>query len=242
MSTRKHLTAVAGLLVMAGGVVAGLPAFGEVSVNTDREGNYRYTSFLVTETPEEILFWAPVRDIAPARILNPQGDLFGDGRPAIFNDAGGGTPLVVWSQRSGGTGVLVWSSWEGDGWSPPRWVHPLPGLAEDRDPVLAADRSGRVHLIWWREEEGRGRVYASRFLGAAGWSPPRPISPVSVDARHPAVDRRSDRPAVVFHDRHGRPRGSMPLPPWGRLQAESYTNEKTHSDSDGLTDDPDVLP
>jgi hypothetical protein len=242
MLTRNCLKEYPALLVVIGALLAVVPAAGEVSVNTDPEGDYLYTSILVSEAPNDILFWTPVRNIASQRFLNPQGDLYGDGRPAVIDDRRSGSPVVVWTRPSGRATVLVWSTWEGNGWTPPRWLHPLSGAAGDFDPVLATDASGRIHLVWWRDEGGKGRVFWSRFLGQGGWTPPRPISPAGADARYPAVDLESDRPGILWFDKRGKRVGTAPLSPSTGDQVYSTANEKIQSGSDGLTDDPDVLP
>lgn len=239
MLRKRILARVFGLL--AGIVLMGTWVFGEVSVNFDAEGNYRYTSFLVEPGLEGNRFWTPVRGIERQRILNPEGDLFGDGRPALVDDPQSGSPLAVWPVRSGRSAVLVWSIWEENGWSPPRWVHSISSPFEDRDPVLAVDSDGQVHLVWWKNQEGRGIVIRSRFLGEAGWSLPRPISSRGIDARYPEIEITGNGPAVVFRSngKFGQPiplnKGIIPSGATDQL-------EKNSSGNDGLTDDPDVLP
>lgn len=235
-----------GILIRVSGLLAGIVlmstwVFGEVSINSDAEGKYLYTSFLVGQGLDGNRFWTPVREIDPGRVLNPEGDLFGDGRPALMDDPHSRSPLAVWSMRSGRSAALVWSTWEGNGWSLPRWVHPFNSPFEDRDPVLAIDSVGQIHLIWWKNQEGRGTIFRSRFLGEAGWSLPRPISSMGIDARYPEIEITGNGPAVVFRS-NGKGGHSIPLN-WGAsLSGSGDQLEKTSTGNNGLTDDPDVLP
>lgn len=218
------------------------PARGEVSVNTDPEGNYRYTSLLVEAGEAGIRFWTPVRAIDPTRVLNPDGDVYGDGPPALVDASAEPFPLAVWSRGSGGGRYLVWSRWEANGWRPARWAHGLPGPFVDRDPVLAAAPDGSVHLLWWREEGGPARMYWSRYLDPAGWSQPIPVACRSVDhrsARAPALPI----PPVPVLLADGRPGRCVPVLPPSALSADSGSNQAGESGAgDGLTDDPDILP
>lgn len=239
LSPLRTAAALAGTAVL---LLGSPPARGEVSVNTGPEGNYRFTSFLVEPVDTGIRFWTPVRAIDPARLLNPDGDQYGDGRPAVVDAAGEPFPLVVWSRPSAGGRYLVWSRWEASGWSPARWVHGLPGPSLDRDPVLAAAPDGSIHLVWWREEGGPARIYWSRYLAPAGWSQPIPVACRAVEQRFARANAVPIPPVPVLQA-DGRPGLCVPVLPPSVYAPDSESNDATESGhDDGLTDDPDILP
>ncbi|MBI4161627.1 MAG: hypothetical protein HY509_04190 [Acidobacteria bacterium] len=219
------------------------PVHAEVSVNTDPDGNYCYTSLLVEAGEAGIRFWTPVRAIDPTRVLNPDGDEYGDGPPALVDASGEPFPLAVWSRGSGGGRYLVWSRWEANGWRPAGWVHGLPGPFVDRDPVLVAAPDGSVHLVWWREEGGPARMYWSRYLVPAGWSQPIPVACRSSD-HGPAHAASLPFPPVPVLLADGRSDRCVPVVPTSVYSADSGSNGATTGSGagNGLTDDPDVLP
>ena len=68
-----------------------------------------------------------------------------------------------------------------------RAVDATGGTADDLDPAIDFDRTGRPIVAWWRDEGGQGRVYFSVFL-ASRWLEPMPITTPGVDAREPTIE------------------------------------------------------
>ncbi len=243
MKNRIFETGATGFLLLAMGMVPAIRA--EVSVNSDERGNYRYLSYLVTEGTSSPGPWTPIRIVETGRLLNPHGDLHGDGIPAFVDHPGTGQPLVVWSRNGTGGSQLVWSSWEGDGWSPERWVASLNHPFEDRNPRVGVDPEGTIHLVWWRQEDGEfGRVYWSRFLPSGEWTEPARISSEFDDARYPRLLAQGSRIAVQFRSGD---RWNSPIPLWGPFQGSGFhslgdSTRAAGAEPDYLTDDPDILP
>jgi hypothetical protein len=87
------------------------------------------------------------------------------------------------------------------------------GPVASRLAALAADASGRVHVVWTRYDDGVGKVYYRQWAGPGGgaWNAPqRRISVPGVYAGYPAVALdRLGRPAVVWY---GIREGPVPVP------------------------------
>lgn len=233
----------AGILLIATAI--GPTPRAEISVNADANGEFRYLSFLVPQGDQGSRNWTPVRKVDPLRVLNPQGDLYGDGAPTFLEDPTTGLPLVVWSRRGTGGSDLVWSTWEGDGWSRPSWVDVVDHPYEDRNPRLGIDAQGGIHLVWWRERErGAGTVYWSRFLPTGEWSEPTALSADFEDARHPKLGSRDGALSVRYRIGN-RWSGPIPLAPATSGSGSAFLEDSARASSaeaDQLTDDPDILP
>ena len=127
------------------------------------------------------------------------------------------TPAGLMAAYAGGAGdppqiLLVASRDGGAHWSP--LGQASDGPVASRLAALAADSSGRVHMVWTRYDDGVGKVYYREWVpsargGAAGaWTAAqRRISPGGRYAGYPAVALdRSGRPHVVWYGiREGQP-------------------------------------
>jgi hypothetical protein len=164
----------------------------EVSVKTDRKGDYQMTQVTTSGGRSAARVWSVVGRSPGKRALNPEGDRNGDLWPSIAeHNLAPHHPLVVWSRYNGSQYDLAWSRWERTGWEPVRWVHEGDGQGDDLDADVAFDPvRGRPFLVWWRNENGTGRVYLSVFL-ASEWLAPYQISEQHTDGRFPRIE---------FHD------------------------------------------
>lgn len=178
------------------------PAFAEVSVRVNRDGEYLATQvFFAGAYSAERKIWTPRgRGIRKAEVLNAFGDVAGDLWPAICEDPNPPYyPIVVWSHFGGVDYDLVWSRWTGDSW---RDVEPIFGSAEpgdDLDPNLVFDLSSRPYVVWWRDEPGAAQVYASALVGNR-WTSPILISDVAVDSRYPTVELNIEGTLTVTYE------------------------------------------
>src|SRR5579859_298454 len=126
-------------------------------------------------------------------------------------------PAALVAAYAGGAGgapqiLLVASRDGGAHWAP--LAQASDGPVASRLAALAADSSGRVHVVWTRYDDGVGKVYyrewarPARGGGAGAWtSPQRRISPGGSYAGYPAVALdRAGRPHVVWYGiREGQP-------------------------------------
>jgi hypothetical protein len=159
----------------------------EVSVRTDRDGHYVTTQVTVSGPHgKETKIWSPSgRGNRRAAPLNPYGDANGDLFPAIAESTDSTRhPWVVWSRFNGVSYDVAWSRWTDNGWSPIEWISPGSGLEDDLDPDVAFDKSGRTYCVWWSEEDGTGRVYASNYEGRR-WTGAYLLSDPAEDSRYP---------------------------------------------------------
>jgi len=182
------------------------PVFAEISVRTDRDGEYLSTQvFYAGAYGSEKKVWSPRGiGIRKAEVLNPQGDSNGDLWPEIReNSVKPYYPLVVWSRFSGADFDLVWSAWTGKAWSEIEWIFGRAEAGDDLDPALVFDSGGRPYLVWWRDEAEGGRVYASTLV-AGRWTAPFLISDPGLDCRYPflRVDA-SDQLTVSYETKDG---------------------------------------
>lgn len=200
---RKLVSTALGVALWAAGGTQSARA--EVSAEVDALGNYLRTVVLSNASVNNPKIWSSHRQRAQYVPLNPGGDLNGDLFPAIVeNPLQYNRPWVVWSRFDGGDYALAWSRWSG-AWEPIRWVGTA-GVAaggDDLDPALTLDLLGRPYVVWWRDEQGVGRVYLSVFLDTR-FMDPLAVSDGGVDSRHPSVAVEGDL-IVVRYETPGGP-------------------------------------
>jgi len=173
--------------------------YAEVSVRTDRDGEYIATQvFYVGGYGADRKIWTPRgRGVRNAEVLNAYGDATGDLWPSICESPNAPYyPVVVWSRFSGVDYDLAWSRWTGDAWRAVEWLFGTFESGDDLDPDVIIDSSGRPYVVWWREEIGGGRVYASAQL-VNRWTEPFLISDPQVDSRYPTIVLDVDDNLVV---------------------------------------------
>jgi hypothetical protein len=193
------LGAAAATVLLAPGAVA------EISVRTDRTGQYVRTQMIPAGDYTNPRIWTVRSRGIHFRALNPRGDLRGDLWPTIVESSQAPHhPWAVWSGFNGEGYSLVWARWTERGWSDTEGVANVPG--SDFDPDLAFDASGRPYVVWWaRGADGRGDVYLSVFL-INRWMQPVRLTRSAVDARYPSVEILDDGTVSV---RYLTPRGTI---------------------------------
>lgn len=160
----------------------------EVSVKTDRKGQYQMTQVTTAGSRSAARVWSVSSRSAGKRALNPEGDRNGDLWPSIAESTvAPHHPLVVWSRYNGSEYDLAWSRWDRTTWEPVRWVEAQSNIGDDLDADLSFDRRGRPFVAWWRDEGGIGRVFLSVFSGG-DWIAAYPVSEAGVDGRYPVLD------------------------------------------------------
>lgn len=179
--------------VLAAAAAIAFPALAEVSAETDPTGNYLRTIVSTNSSLRNLRIWTVTKIRPNYYPLNPQGDLNGDLWPLIAeNPVDGRRPFVVWSRFTGSQFDLGWSRWTASGWTPIQWVEPAPAVpGDDLDPSVAFSGEGRPHLVWWRNENGVGRVYLSLFL-VTRWMSAFPVSDAGIDSYDPVVTVLAD--------------------------------------------------
>jgi hypothetical protein len=186
MAMLRGLT-ISSLLVIFLAASVGVQA--EVSVRTDRQGEYLMTQVLHSGPHlAEKNVWSPRgRGSRTGQVLNPHGDANGDLWPSVAEaPSTPHYPWVVWSRFNGLEYDLAWSRWTERGWSDIASLGRPAAAGDDLDPDLMVNSEGRPFTVWWRDEEGGGRVYVSVFL-ANRWMPAYLISDPQVDSRYPSL-------------------------------------------------------
>lgn len=131
--------------------------------------------------------WTPMTAGDPALVLNPEGDLRGDGPPSIRINPVTNLPEVVWALRSGRISEVVWSRFNGTSWASP---DALTSGGRSLDPRLWIDHAGTRRVAYWR----RGHVNDPDALfvttlphAEKHWWKPQRISADGVATRHPDI-------------------------------------------------------
>ena len=195
MSTRRSILVAASLALM----VSQIPTRAEVSAEVDVQGRYVRTVVFANASIRNARVWSIQRAKTGFYPLNPAGDENGDLWPLIVDQTAGELkPWVVWSRFNGTDYDLAWSTFRGT-WRQTAWVEARPAPGDDLDPSIAFDAEGRPHMVWWRNEGGRGRVYVSIFL-VSRWMIAYPVSDEAVDSVHPQVSIRLDGKIEVSYD------------------------------------------
>lgn len=208
-----------------------VPARAEVSAETDFQGNYLRTAVFYNASVRNAKIWSVQREKAGFHPLNRTGDDNGDLWPLVADQTVGEfQPWVIWSRFNGADYDLAWANFRSGAWSPVVWIEPAPSApGDDLDPDLAFDANGRPYLVWWRNENGTGRVYLSVFLSTR-WMTAFPVSEPGVDSVFPDVTVLPDGKIEVAYDT---PEGRMvrivtfarpstitdDVTPWGSMAA-----------------------
>lgn len=199
MGTRRSWMTVFALLAAA---LIGSESRAEVAVETDAYGNYVKTTVLAQSSVRQLRVWRVMRrHLWGVSALNPEGDRAGDLAPFIAeNPVNHNYPWAVWSHFNGHDYDLVWSRWERrQGWSPIESLTDGVQPGDDLAPQMVFDGTGRPYLVWWRDEEGIGAVYASFFLDSR-WMTPLRVSDLAVDSRNPRLGIQSDGSVRVDYE------------------------------------------
>jgi hypothetical protein len=184
-SRRACTVAAVCVLVLVPGVHA------EVGVHdltpTGSEMPVPYILGIITDegNPIEPLFWSEVRAPSPSyRVLNPEGDAAGDGRPDLVLHPTTRQPIVAWA-RHAPTGFDVVVSRYADGaWTVPDVVV---DVSEDAlDPRLAIDpATGEVNLVYWIDGAVPRVEWRVAPADLSIWSEPEVVSGPQEQAARP---------------------------------------------------------
>lgn len=191
----------AGLL--AGSLLAAVPARAEVSAETDGAGSYMRMAVFINASVKNVRIWSAAHARTGYWPLNPAGDLSGDLFPYVAeNPVNQRWPWVVWSHFNGADFDLAFSQWTGSGWSPIAPVELGVDTADALDPRVSFDVAGRPHLVWDATRGGPSQVYLSIFLSTR-WMTPFLVSDPGEDASTPSVVVQTDGTIQVTYDTPG---------------------------------------
>jgi hypothetical protein len=129
-------------------------------------------------------------DSSTRAVLNPEGEINGDGAPSMLVTSAPRIPLVAWSRNSAQGYDVVLSRFVSGAWTTPEVL--AGSLDDELDPVLVLDPdTGDVHLFYWVDEATPKVMHRQADPALVAWS-----SPVQVSDPADAACR----PAGVFHD------------------------------------------
>ena len=180
MRSRRVAT---GWTLLAALALSAVPVAAEVSVDILGPDIFQVIVLGVTEGPDPFGMWAPVRQIAPERILNPTGAARGDGRPDIA-DGSSKVPIVTWAYRTGTDYDIAVSTWIGQQWSEPQFLSQ--STNDELDPRIHVGPDGSVHVVWWQKQTGKVFL-ATRLPDSDVWLEPQVVTPDGGIGRYPSV-------------------------------------------------------
>jgi hypothetical protein len=124
-------------------------------------------------------------------ILNPDGELNGDGRPSSVFNIVSGLPIVAWAKSSPGGYDVVVSRFVEGAWTDPLVLAEDATFAEPAEPTLLIDPAGgAVHLLYWTDDAWPRVMHREAPADLSSWTAPVQVSqPCELAVR----------PAGVFH-------------------------------------------
>ena len=202
MISRNKVAALAAVACFLVTTLAGTPALAEIGAKLDKQGNYVRMIYITNASAKNLMIWSELRtghrSIAP---LNPEGDVLMDSWPYyVENRFEGNRPYVAWSRFNGNDYDLVWTRLLDGEWAQVEWVESIARPGMDQDPHMASHPvDGRLHLAWWSDEDGVGKVYLSIFLENC-WMDRFLVSDLNVDSRYPVIEFLADGRIQVTYD------------------------------------------
>ena len=193
-SHAPRMATLAVILLTTAFVAAPRAEIGVVHGGFQEPGNVPipYILGIITDegNPIELGYWLRSFADSPTRsVLNPDGDLNGDGRPDVALHPGTRVPLVVWSRNSPSGFDVVLSRFENGAWTVPEVVV---DVADDAlDPRVAIDSAtGDVHLVYWIGGADPRIEHRVAPADLSTWSAPGTVS---------GPGEAACRPLAVFH-------------------------------------------
>ena len=174
-------------------------ALAEVSVRLHPQTGKVMKIFFLTRGEGSDVIWSQVRAGVPRQqMLNPLGDVSGDGAPTIRSHPVSGAPWVVWPARVANVAQIAVSSWDGSRWTPRQYVVPTPEpyYLDDLNPDLTFDATGQPFLVWQRSDSINSVQFSTLSNGI--WTPPLRLSEEGVDSRFPSITLSAQTALVRF--------------------------------------------
>jgi len=137
---------------------------------------YQFSQIVDGPEPVPGVWNSPSSPSASRFVLNPQGEIIGDGAPSLAFHPPTGLVAAAWSRNSASGFDIVISRFDGAGWTTPAVVVGQAAVNE-LDPQLVVGADGTVHLFYWVDAPTPRVFYTSAPAGMANWSTPIPVSP-----------------------------------------------------------------
>ena len=147
--------------------------------------------------------WGSMGAAATGRlVLNPNGDLQGDGQPDVSVNPVTGIPLAVWSSGTAANREIVASTFDGTSWSRPIPIHPLTRGVE-LDPKIAFTPGGIAVVAWW--VTGRSPVVRLAFNlpNESSWIDGGVLTELGQRASHPSILQQGPLTIIAYRTPEG---------------------------------------
>jgi len=119
-------------------------------------------------------------------VLNPNGDVTGDGPPSAAFAPDSSLPSVVWSKNTPSGFDIVISCFDGSQWTAESLVSG--DAADELDPKLAIDPlDGTHHVVYWINDGAPRVLYRSAPADLSSWSAPVQVSHLADIAVRPSL-------------------------------------------------------
>jgi hypothetical protein len=192
----KRLSTYLATLTLAAVATAPL-AFGEVYAELGPDGSFVGTHIVVDRGNHTDRVWRPT-GLAPASslVLNPDGDVRGDGRPDIAVSPVTHLPRAVWAQRNSSGYDIATSQFNGYIWSAPVLVH-LGNHVNDVDPRITFRADGVAIVTWW--VKGISPTVRMAYATPDGaWHDAGVISAAGTKAKRPEIRQEGSLTIIAY--------------------------------------------
>lgn len=168
----------------------------EVSTVKDSNNNYTSHIFMGREYPHNEIWVKYGND--PNKIpLNENGDLNGDGKPALAVNPLTGYPEVAWSKFDGIDYEIAYSHFDGSTWSTPELI--TDNDINEFDPFIAFSGDGTVKITWWTDEPIQ-QVYYKLRKYSGDWSITIRVSDFLQKSQYPSIATLNNLSYVVYEN------------------------------------------
>jgi hypothetical protein len=187
----KHIAIAATLLLLLASLAAAEVGVIHDPVHLTSQGPYELQGIIEDADPVGIQ-WRPYSTLNPSRkLLNPDGETNGDGRPSSLYNRVSQLPIVAWAKKTASGFDVVISHFANGAWSAPQVLCLDATATLDAEPQLVVNPAdGSVHILYWMDESAPRVMHRQAPADLSSWSSPAQVS----DTGDIAV-----RPAGTFH-------------------------------------------
>ncbi len=213
---RSALTLLLAIVVLLPGIARAEVGVSVAFVNGDAPrpapALYVWNLTIVDEDGPFAAIWAPLGDgFTPVPgerswslerpggrvVLNPEGNLHGDGPPSMNRIPGSNVPLAAWAMKTGNGFDVVTSRFVDGAWTDPESMA-VTG-SDERDPKLVVDAgNGTIYLTYWIDDSDPRVMLRTASATDLVWSSESRISAHDEAAMRPNGVVRGDRLLLIY--------------------------------------------
>lgn len=141
----------------------------------------------IVDDADPISVWSQYRLLPAGQVLNADGHARDDGRPDITVKSimGDSSPVGVWAYNAGTDHDIAFSEWDGNAWTTTAFL--TSSTVDERDPRVAIEADGTVHVVWWTVGATEKIYLATRPAASTAWGPAVLVTTGNEEGRRPSV-------------------------------------------------------